>query len=131
MKTPEQIADAAYEQVARKYDVEREGEHETWEVALYWTLGEGVGYETVREVVLAAIEADRAQRDDADEQPTFTVGDQVRLTGLSWGEFNMRGDVVTITGYEEFTGDAEFESEDGTMFVIWSKDDEDYSAVRA
>lgn len=62
MKTAEQITDEAFEKIARKYDVEREGGSESWEVALYWALGEGAPYESVREVVLAAIEADRAQR---------------------------------------------------------------------
>lgn len=52
---PQKIADKAFKKIAKKYKIERACPSESWETALYWELGEGVNYETVREVVLEAI----------------------------------------------------------------------------
>jgi hypothetical protein len=62
-------------------------------------------------------------------QVEFNDGDRVRLTGRSWAEFGVTGDVVTITGHDEFDGWPVVDHPDyRSGFAIWADENEDYSA---
>lgn len=62
LKTPEQVAEEAARTVLTERDMPREG-GEQWLAALCWALGDGIEYEAgLTALVIAAIEADRAQR---------------------------------------------------------------------
>lgn len=112
-KTPEQIADDA------SPDFEAMGLNESFR-------------KTMRTWIVAAIEADRAQRDITPEADTgFKIGDRVTLTGTSWDEFGMRDDSATISGIEKNTANPEFIAPDGRIFVIWQDGRDDYSAALA
>lgn len=76
---------------------------------------------TVHSLMVAAIEADRAQRQE--EIQGVRAGDIVELTGVTWDEWGMRGERVTLTKPDEFNYHDQF-------WAVFVTDGEDYSVTK-
>lgn len=55
------------------------------------------------------------------------TGDRVQLLGRSWSEWDLRGEIVTITDVTE--EEAHF-WHDGLLWAVYENEEEDYSAMK-
>lgn len=83
------------------------------------------------EMAIEAIEADRAQRDDAagPSRTLFQVGALVQLTGASWSRYNLRHKIARLaveSGGED--GPVNTFKLDGKTYAVFKNEHDDFSA---
>lgn len=56
------------------------------------------------------------------------VGDEVRLTGKDWVDYDLLGEIVTVEGIE--WNEPQFHDSEGRLLAIFKDDHSDYSAEK-